>query len=161
IAMTSQRNDDLPGYGLYIDGCWTEAATGAAMPVNEPALGQPLARVASGNAEDVDRAVRAARTAFDSGPGPHTGSQERAPILHAAADLREEQSAELAELETRNRGVTLRKAMFVDVPMAIEHFRTFAELARKHPYEPLPWTDMPSVSWNFVWREPNGVCGQI
>ena len=51
--------------------------------------------------------------------------------------------------------------MFVDVPMAIEHFRTFAELARKHPYEPLPWTDMPSVSWNFVWREPIGVCGQI
>src|SRR5262245_43090319 len=97
IAMTSQRNDDLPGYGLYIDGCWTEAATGAAMPVNEPALGQPLARVASGNAEDVDRAVRAARTAFDSGPWPHTASQERARILPAIAAAMEAQSGERAE----------------------------------------------------------------
>lgn len=152
---------DLPRYGLYIDGSWSDAADGAAVAVNESALGQPMAYAANGGAEDVDRAVRAARAAFDSGPWPHTAPQERARILHAIADVMEEHSAELAELESRNLGVALRKSMFVDVPMAIEHFRTFAELARKHPYEPLPWTDMPSVSWNFVWREPIGVCGQI
>src|SRR5215212_1773221 len=159
--MTSERSDDLPHYGLYIEGGWTDASDGATIPVNESALGRPMAYAANGGVEDVDRAVRAARTAFDNGPWPHTAPQERARILHAIADLMEEQSAELAELESRNLGVALRKSMFVDVPMAIEHFRTFAELARKHPYEPLPWTDMPSVSWNFVWREPIGVCGQI
>jgi len=159
--MTSERKDDLPRYGLYIDGRWTDATDGATIPVNEPALGRPMAYAANGGAEDVDRAVRAARTAFDSGPWPHTAPHERARILHVIADMMEEQSAELAELESRNLGVALRKSMFVDVPMAIEHFRTFAELARKHPYEPLPWTDMPAVSWNFVWREPIGVCGQI
>ena len=72
IAMTTERNDDLPRYGLYIDGRWTDAADGATIPVNESALGRPIAYAANGGAEDVDRAVRAARTAFDSGPWPHT-----------------------------------------------------------------------------------------
>src|SRR3954464_14951262 len=138
-AMTSERNDDLPHYGLYIDGRWIDAADGATIPVNESALGQQMAYAANGGVEDVDRAVHAARAAFDNGPWPHTAPQERARILHAIADLMEEHSAELAELESRNLGVALRKSMFVDVPMAIEHFRTFAELARTHPYEPLPW----------------------
>src|SRR5262245_42432128 len=146
--------DDLPRYGLYIDGCWTGAASGALAPVNEPAVAAPMAYIANSGAEDVDRAVRAARAAFDSGPWPHTPPQERARILHAIADAMEEHSSDFATLESRNLGVPLRKSTFVDVPMAIEHFRTFAELARKHPYEPLPWIDMPSVSWNFVWREP-------
>jgi len=120
-----------------------------------------MAYVANGAAEDVDLAVQAARAAFDHGPWPHTPPHERARILYAIADALEECSAELAEIESRNLGVPLRKSSFVDVPMAVEHFRAFAELARKHPYEPLPWIDMPAVSWNFVWREPIGVCGQI
>ncbi len=159
--MESTRTDDLPRYELYIDGRWTDADSGAVMPVNEPALGQPMAYVASGGAEEVDRAVRAARTAFDNGPWPHTPPAERSRILRAIADALEERSVEFAEIESRNLGASLRKTTFVDVPMAIEHFRTFAELARRSPYEPLPWIDMPSVSWNFVWREPIGVCGQI
>ncbi len=93
-------------------------------------------------------------------PG-RTAPHERARILHAIADALEERSAEFAEIESRNLGVPLRKAMFVDVPWAIEHLRVFAELACRPPYEPLPWIDVPSVSWNFVWREPIGVCGQI
>ena len=67
----------------------------------------------------------------------------------------------VAEIESRNLGVPLRKSTFIDVPWSIEHLRVFAELARRQPYEPLPWTDVPSVSWNFVWREPIGVCAQI
>jgi aldehyde dehydrogenase (NAD+) len=152
---------DLPRYGLYIDGEWTDVADDASMPVNEPALAAPMAYVARGGQADIDRAVRAARQAFDHGPWPHTPPHERARILHAIADALEERTGEFAELEARNLGAPLRKTMFVDVPWAIEHFRTFAELARRHPYEPLPWIDVPSVSWNFVWREPIGVCGQI
>jgi aldehyde dehydrogenase (NAD+) len=151
---------DLPRHGLYIDGQWTDAG-GASMLVNEPALGKPMAAIARGSAADIERAVVAARIAFDKGPWPHTPPHERARILHAIADAMEQRSAEFAEIESRNLGVPIRKAMFVDVPWAIEHLRVFAELARRPPYEPLPWIDVPSVSWNFVWREPIGVCGQI
>jgi aldehyde dehydrogenase (NAD+) len=105
--------------------------------------------------------VAAARAAFDKGPWPHTPPHERARILHAIADAVEERTTEFAEAESRNLGAPLRKTMFVDVPWAVEHLRAFAELARRSPYEPLPWIDVPSVSWNFVWREPIGVCGQI
>ncbi len=156
-----EHNSDLPSYQLYIDGAWTDAEQGRMMPVNEAAYTQPMAYVAQGEQSDVNRAVQAARLAFDKGPWPHTAPAERARILHALADAIESRSAEFAEIETRNLGVPLRKSMFVDVPMAIEHFRTFAELARRSPYEPLPWIDMPSVSWNFVWRDPIGVCAQI
>ena len=159
--MDTLPMDDLPRRQLYIDGCWTDAESGQYMPVNEPAVGRPMAYVARASARDVDRAVAAARAAFDSGPWPHTPPAERARILHAIADAVEERSAEFAETETRNLGVPLRKSTFMDVPWAVEHLRVFAELARRPAYEPLPWTDVPSVSWNFVWREPIGVCGQI
>jgi aldehyde dehydrogenase (NAD+) len=158
--MQRQPENDLPRYGLYINGRWTDASDGL-MPVLEPALGQTMAYVGKGSAADVDSAVTAARQAFDRGPWPHTPPHERARILSRIADAIEERAAEFAEMEARNLGAPLRKTSFVDVPMAVEHFRAFAELARKHPYEPLPWIDMPSVSWNFVWREPIGVCGQI
>src|SRR5215216_3656296 len=143
MHMEHKPSNDLQHYSLYIDGCWIDAISGGHMPVNEPARGAPMAYIANGAAEDVDLAVQAARAAFDHGPWPHTPPHERARILHTIADALEERSAELAEIESRNLGVPLRKSSFVDVPMAVEHFRTFAELARKHPYEPLPWIDMP------------------
>ncbi len=152
---------DIPYHQLYIDGTWRDASAGRTFTVYEPATGLPLANVASGSAADVDSAVAAARAAFDKGPWPHTAPAERANILHAIADALEEHTHELAELETRDVGATLRKTTYLDIPLGIDQMRTFAELARRHPYEPLPWIDMPSVSWNFVWREPVGVCGQI
>lgn len=152
---------DLPSYRLYINGAWSDAESSTMLPVNEAAHTRPMAYVAEASQSDVDRAVQAARQAFDKGPWPHTSPAERARILHALADAIESRAAEFAEIESRNLGVPLRKSMFVDVPMAVEHFRAFAEIARRSPYEPLPWIDMPSVSWNFVWREPIGVCAQI
>jgi acyl-CoA reductase-like NAD-dependent aldehyde dehydrogenase len=152
---------DLPYYQLYINGEWSNASNEAAFVTIEPATGEPLARLAEASASDVDRAVLAARQAFDHGPWPHTPASERVQILHAIADALEEQTDLLTELEARDSGATLRKTTFIDIPLGIEHLRTFAELGRRHPYEPLPWVDMPSVSWNFVWREPIGVCAQI
>src|SRR3712207_1624719 len=114
--MNTLPNDDLPHYGLYIDGRWTDAASGEMMPANEPAHARPMAYVAKAGAEEVDRAVRAARTAFDSGPWPHAPPAERARILHAIADGLEERTTEFAEIESRNLGVPLRKSTFMDVP---------------------------------------------
>ncbi|HEU5088044.1 MAG TPA: aldehyde dehydrogenase family protein, partial [Roseiflexaceae bacterium] len=157
----ARQADSLPRYQLYIDGAWCDAESGSTQPVNEAALGRPMAHIARAGAADVERAVAAARAAFDHGPWPHTPPQERARILHALADALEERSSEFAEIESRNLGVPLRKSTFVDVPGAVDHLRTFAELARRDPYEPLPWTDVPALSWNFVLREPIGVCAQI
>lgn len=159
--MSPYSSEDLPTYGLYIDGQWVAPADGQVQPVIEAARGAPMAYAAKGSPADVDRAVQAARTAFDAGPWPHTAPHERARILHAIAELIQDHADELAELESRNLGVPLRKSLFVDMPGAQEHWHTMAELARRHPYEPVPWTDMPSVSWNFIWREPIGVCAQI
>src|SRR6476619_2186072 len=100
--MERRSETALPRYGLYIDGRWAGAATDETMAVNEPALGAPMAYVARGSAEDVDRAVRAARQACDHGPWPHTPPHERARILHAIADAFEARSAEFAEIEARN-----------------------------------------------------------
>lgn len=154
-------SSEIPYHQLYIDGAWCDAAQDERLLVSAPATGAPLAYVAGADAADVDRAVAAARAAFDHGPWPHTPPEERSRILHTIADALEERVLELAELETRDAGATIRKTTYIDIPAGIEHLRTFAELARRHPYEPLPWIDMPSVSWNFVWREPIGVCGQI
>lgn len=153
--------NDVPYHPLYINGHWCDAVDDRRFVTYEPATGEPLARIASGSAADVDRAVAAARAAFDHGPWPHTPPVERASILHTIADALEERTLELAELEARDVGATIRKTTYIDIPLGIDHLRAFAELARQHPYEPLPWIDMPSVSWNFVWREPVGVCGQI
>jgi len=161
-AMEHERTaTDLAHHPLYINGAWCEASEGRTFLVTEPASGRPLATVADASAADVDRAVRAARAAFDAGPWPHTPPHERARILHAIADMLEERQFELAELESRDGGVPIRKTSYVDIPLGLHMMRIFAELARRSPYEPLPWNDFPAMSWNFVWREPVGVCAQI
>ncbi|HMQ32188.1 MAG TPA: aldehyde dehydrogenase family protein [Chloroflexaceae bacterium] len=152
---------DLPYHGLFINGAWRDAEGGRAFDVTEPATGAKLARVASASRTDVDRAVAAARDAFDNGPWPHTPHYERARILHELAKLIEEHAPELAELESRDGGVPLRATTFNDIPLGLHMMHVFGELARRSPYEPLPWNDFPTLSWNFVWRNPYGVCAQI
>ena len=152
---------ELPHYNLYINGEWQPATNGQTFTVYDPANGQLLATCTSATTHDVDRAVTAARTAFDHGPWPHTSPAQRAEILHAIADALEARNFELAEIESRDAGVPLRKTTYNDITLGLEILRGCAELARKHPYEPLPWNELPTVSWNFVWREPIGVCAQI
>ncbi len=156
-----QREFELPYQQLYINGEWCDASDGATFEVTAPATGELIARGASASAADVDRAVRAARAAFDSGPWPHTPPHERARILHKIADAIEERAFELAEIESRDGGVPIRKTTYNDIPLGLHMMRVFAELARCSPYEPLPWNDFPTLAWSFVWREPLGVCAQI
>ncbi len=158
--MTSQSSE-LPYHQLYINGAWCDAVDGECFDVTAPATGELLARAASASSADVDRAVRAARAAFDAGPWPHTPPHERARILHAIADLIEERTPELAELESRDGGVPIRKTTYNDIPLGLHMMRVFAELARRSPYEPLPWNDFPTLAWSFIWRDPYGVCAQI
>ncbi|MFV9505732.1 MAG: aldehyde dehydrogenase family protein [Oscillochloridaceae bacterium umkhey_bin13] len=152
---------DLPYHRLYINGEWRDAEGEQTFLVSEPATGAPLARVASASNADVDLAVAAAREAYDNGPWPHTPHYERARIIHKLAELIQDHTAEFAELESRDGGVPIRKTTFNDIPLGLHMIHVFGELARRSPYEPMPWNDFPTLSWNFVWRDPYGVCAQI
>src|SRR5579875_2631056 len=89
---------------LFINGQWADAASGKTFDTPNPATGQTLARVAEGDAEDINRAVRAARAAFDTGPGSRMTASERGRIIWRIGDLILEHTQELAQLESLDNG---------------------------------------------------------
>jgi aldehyde dehydrogenase (NAD+) len=143
---------------MLIDGKWVEAASGKSFETPNPATGETLARVAEGDAEDIDRAVKAARRAFDEGPWPRTNPMQREALLLKIADLIEKHGQELAELETLDNGKTIFESRNVDIPGAAATFRYYAGWATKITGETNP-TDESFFSYTL--REPVGVCGQI
>ena len=152
----------VPSYRQYIDGAWVEADSGSAYPIANPSTEETVAEVPAGGAADARRAIAAARRSFESGEWRHKSQLQRSQIMFEIARHLEEVSTDWPLLESMSAGATIRKTSIVDVPMAIEHFRALAEQALSVPaYEPLPWIDIPNVSWNFVQREPIGVCTGI
>jgi aldehyde dehydrogenase (NAD+) len=146
-------------YRLVIGGEVVDAAAGETFPSIDPSTGEPFAEVAKAGPEDVDRAVRAARRAFDEGPWPRMKGRERAKHLLAVADLVKRNAEGLADLEAHDGGHTIRMAKNADVGMVISTFRTFAELAgRDDDEEALPRNP---GSYNYLRREPIGVCAAI
>jgi acyl-CoA reductase-like NAD-dependent aldehyde dehydrogenase len=143
---------------MLIDGKWVEAASGKSFETPNPATGEVLARVAEGDAEDIDRAVRAARRAFDHGPWTHMRPSERERLLLKIADLIEQHGEELAELETLDNGKTLFESRNVDIPAAAGTFRYYAGWVNKMTGETNPADE---IFFNYTLREPVGVCGQI
>jgi phenylacetaldehyde dehydrogenase len=149
---------------LLIDGEWVDAASGRTFETYDPATGEVLAHVAEGDAEDVDRAVRAARLAFESGPWSRMTPSERGRIVHRIGDLIAEHAEELAELETLDNGKPLTIARAADVPLAADLFWYMAGWATKldgHTITPsVPY--MPGAEFHaYTLREPIGVVGQI
>ncbi len=149
-------------YQLYVDGRFVDGESGETRPTINPSTEEPIALVPVATAEDARRAVAAARRAFDSGTWSGMAAKDRAKILMRIVDRLRERQDELAQIESADAGATIRKTSMMDIPIGIEHFRTLLELGEGIPtYEPLPWVDMPAVSWNFVNREPIGVCAGI
>lgn len=155
------HKDGEPIYNLYIDGQWRAPRAERYDPVYNPATGEILARVAQADVEDTGEAIRAARRAFDQGPWPRMAPTECSRIMHGLVDALEAHEAELADIEMNNGGCTWRKAHLMDIPVGLLHFRHFAKLATFDPLEPVPQVTFPTLSYNFVRREPIGVCGQI
>ncbi|RIK45131.1 MAG: aldehyde dehydrogenase [Chloroflexi bacterium] len=151
----------LPRYDLYIDGQWSQPISAGYQPIANPATGEALAEVAQAGRADTQRAIHAARTAFDSGDWAAMPPGERSRRLHAIVDAIEARQAEIAEAEMRNGGCTWRKATLMDIPVGLIHFRHFAKLADFEPLEPVPQITFPALAYNVVRREPMGVCGQI
>ncbi len=145
---------------LYIGGEFVPAQDGKEFDAIDPATGETIATVAQAGKEDAERAIAAARAAFDGGWG-ELPAANRAGFLRAIATGIKERSAELAELETRDQGGTIRKTRG-DVSGAAHYFRTIADLAETLPtVETLPLTVAPGPSLNYVRREPLGVCAGI
>lgn len=142
---------------MYIDGEWTAASDGGTRPIYNPATGQVVAYVAEGTGADAERAIRAARQAFDEGPWAETTALERAALLFKLADAIDANAAELATLETLNNGKPLRESEY-DMADAANCFRYYGGLATKPHGQAF---DVPAPSQTFVVREPVGVCGQI
>jgi phenylacetaldehyde dehydrogenase len=149
---------------MLIDGVWVEAASGKTFPVYDPATEEVIAHVAEGDTEDIERAVHAARRAFDAGPWRTVTPSERGRMLWRLADLLEARLEEFAQLEALDNGKPLKVARVADVPLAIDMFRYMAGWATKIEGNTIPISVLPAPGANFfayTRHEPIGVVGQI
>jgi aldehyde dehydrogenase (NAD+) len=136
-------------YGLFIGGEFVDAADGTSMKTVNPADEEVLAEVAVGGAADVDRAVAAARRAYDEVWGPMPGA-ERAKYLYRLARIIQERSRELAVLESLDNGKPIRESRDVDLPLVAAHFFYYAG-----------WADKLSYAGFGADPRPLGVAGQV
>jgi aldehyde dehydrogenase (NAD+) len=150
-------------YQLFIDGEFTDAVSGQTFESRNPSDGNVIATVAKGGREDVARAITAARRAFDEGPWPSMTPAERSAILLRLAAILQERQGELSELEAEDAGHTLRLANLFTVPLAVNHLQFLAEEAGRLEYTEsiAQRAPFPAPAWNFVQREPYGVCAGI
>lgn len=147
-------------YQLLIDGQFIPAVDGKTFESVNPYTGQPVARVARGQKADVDKAVAAARKAFDEGPWPRLSGEERGRILKGLAEKIEAASADLVMLMVEESGSTYRKAKG-EMWLSGKNMGYFGKLANRETTRPIDSLSKPGVSQNLIAREPIGVCAQI
>ena len=145
---------------LFIDGAWVNAASGKTFPVYDPSTGEVMVQVAEADAADVDKAVKAARKAFDEGPWSRMSPSERGRLLWKLSDLIEKHAEEFATLESLDNGKPLTVARVADVPLTIDMFRYMAGWATKITGTTIP-ISFPGDYLSYTLREPVGVVGQI
>ena len=119
-----------------------------------------MAQVAEGDKEDIERAVRAARKAFDGGPWRKMTPSQRGRLINNLADLLEQHGEEFAQLELLDNGKPLTVARVADIPLAVDMFRYMAGWATKIEGNTIP-ISMPGQYFAYTLREPIGVVGQI
>jgi len=170
--MTTISADSLPdalsaparefisqSHRLLIGSERLDAADGRTFATVDPASGREIADVALGGAEDVDRAVKAARAAFAEGPWGSMPASGRERLMHALADAIEARAEEIAQIESLDNGKPVGLAQYVDVAGAVGHLRYFAGWPTKIEGGVLPVT-APNMHC-YTRREPVGVCAQI
>ena len=143
---------------LFIGGRFVDAASGKTFDNLNPATGKVIAQIAEASSDDVDRAARAARSAFETGPWPRMSAGERARYLRRLADVMEKHQDELVRLEVIDTGKPIREASAADVPRAISYFRIFADFITTRSTDCFP---MDGQALNYILREPLGVAGLI
>ncbi|MFQ6629807.1 hypothetical protein Gotur_008146 [Gossypium turneri] len=143
---------------LLINGNFVDSASGKTFPTYDPRTGDVIAHVAEGDAEDINRAVCAARKAFDEGPWPKMTAYERSMVLFRFADLLDKHIEELATLETWDNGKPYEQSAKIELPMISRIIRYYAGWADKIHGLTIP-ADGPHLVQTI--DEPIGVAGQI
>src|ERR687896_199860 len=142
---------------LFIDGQFVDSESGKTFKSPNPATGETFAEVAEADKADVDKAVVAARKAYE-GKWSKMSARDRGRLLYKLSQLIERDAAQLAELETRDNGKPIKESTYIDLPGVVENFEYFAGWATKIEGETIP---VPGQMFNYTLREPVGVCGQI
>ncbi len=155
--MTAQATQVQP-QKLLIDGGLSDAQGGKTYTTVNPATGEPLAEIAEGGAEDVDRAVQAARRAFDAGPWRTMAAAERGRVVWKLGELLRRDADSIAALETLDTGKTFFESRRVELPLIADCFQYYAGWATKLHGETIPARD---GMFNYTLREPVGVVGMI
>src|SRR5215467_10772123 len=144
-------------YSMFINGDWVASTSSKTFPVYDPSTEEVIAQVPDGNAEDVNRAVAAAKAAFEDGPWATTTAQERGRVLFRLAEKVRQNLAALAELECRNTGKPIVEAEF-DIADVATCFEYYGGLATKVVGYVNP---VPDNAMSLTLKEPVGVAGQI
>jgi betaine-aldehyde dehydrogenase len=148
---------DVRTYQMYVNGEWVDSKSNKTFPVYDPATEEVIAQVPEANAEDVNRAVAAAKAAFENGPWASTTAQERGRVLFRLADKIRLNTAMLAELESRNTGKPIVEAEY-DIADVATCFEYYGGLATKILGYVNP---VPDNAVSLTLKEPIGVAGQI
>jgi betaine-aldehyde dehydrogenase len=144
-------------YQMYVNGEWVASNSGRTFPVYDPSTEEVIAEVPESNAMDVDRAVAAAKDAFENGPWASSTAQERGRVLFKLADAVRQNTAALAELEARNSGKPIVEAEYdmADVATCFEYYGGLATKVSGHV------NPVPDNALSLSLKEPVGVAGQI
>ena len=155
--MPAGVSAEVKTYQLFINGEWNDSSSDNSFPVYDPSTEEVIAQVPDANAKDVDRAVAAAKAAFEDGPWATTTPQERGRVLFRLAEKIRQNSAMLAELECRNTGKPIVEAEY-DIADVATCFEYYGGLATKILGYVNP---VPDNAVSLTLKEPVGVAGQI
>ncbi|MGB0635748.1 MAG: aldehyde dehydrogenase [Paracoccaceae bacterium] len=147
----------MKSYELYIDGCWTKSCSNNFFQTENPYTGEVWAKISRGNSDDIDKAVRAARSAFE-GIWSEVKATERGKLLTKLASLVERDAKKLGEIEVRDNGKLIAE-MGGQTKYLAEWYRYYGGLADKIEGSVIP-SDKPGI-FNFTKYEPLGVVGMI
>lgn len=169
VQEPSERLQDTEAYlaragRMLIGGQWVDAASGKRFRTVNPATGALLAEVAEGDHEDIDRAVKAARSAFENPAWRRMRPAERERLVRRFIGLLEDHIDELAELETLDTGKPINASRNIDLPVTIETLQYYAGFSTKLEGDVLPHgcAYTPGVDYfSYTLREPVGVVGMI
>lgn len=157
MSSVQPAEANIRKYQLFIGGQWVDADSGKTFKSPNPSTGETFAEVAEADKADIDKAVAAARQAYE-GKWSKMSARDRGRLLYKLAQLIEHRAPELAELETRDNGKPIKESLYIDLPQVAENFEYFAGWSTKIEGETIP---VPGKMFNYTLREPVGVCGQI
>jgi phenylacetaldehyde dehydrogenase len=147
---------------LFINNEWVDSSHGATLDVEDPSTGKVIGRIVDASDRDVDRAVAAARAAFDDERWSGLPPMVREKVMRRLADLIEEHADELAELEAIDNGKPKGMAAAIDIPGAVSQIRFMAGWASKVSGEVIqPYSIPQGAFFGYTVKEPVGVCAQI